>query len=236
MSEWKFAAIGLLGAATVRLVHATCRVTTSGDEHWRPLQDRPDRRWIGCLWHGTMLSPIWRHRTLDAVVLASGHRDGEYVTRVLVRLGYGLARGSSTRGGARGLRELLRAARDGHPLAVTPDGPQGPPEVMKPGAVVLASRSGLPLVPIGVGMSRAWRTSSWDRFSIPKPFSRVHIGYGAPIEVPRNLDESGVAAFTERMQTGMDTVTREARAVAGDIGGAGVGEPPGAGVTGEDRR
>lgn len=231
MSGWKFGAVGRVGSATVRTIHATCRVTTSGDEHWRPLQERDGAGWIGCLWHGTMLSPIWRHRRHDAVVLASDHRDGEYVTHVLSRLGYGVARGSSTRGGARGLRELLRAARAGHPLAITPDGPQGPPEVMKPGTVVLAGRSGLPLVPIGVGLSRAWRFSSWDRFAIPKPFARVHLAYGAPIEVPRELDEEGVQLYRERFQAGMDAATRAAREAAGDAyaGGADAADRGGAG-------
>jgi len=164
-----------------------------------------------------MLSPICRHRIHGMVGLASDHRDGEYVTRVLMRLGYGVARGSSTRGGARGLRGLLRAARAGRPLAIIPDGPQGPPELMKPGAVVLAARSGLPLVPIGVGISRAWRLSSWDRFAIPKPFARVHLAYGAPIDVPRDLDEVGVAEYRERLQAGMDAAVRAAREVAGDL-------------------
>jgi lysophospholipid acyltransferase (LPLAT)-like uncharacterized protein len=216
VSAWKFALVGRVGATTVRAIHATCRVTTSGDEYWRPLQEGPDSRWIGCLWHGTMLSPIWRHQKEDAVVLASDHRDGEYVTRVLSRLGYGIARGSSTRGGARGLRDLLRAARAGHPLAITPDGPQGPREVVKVGAVVLAARSGLPVVPIGVGMSRAWRFSSWDRFAIPKPLARIHIGYGAPIEVPRDVDEAGMDEYVDRLQAGMDETTRAAREAAGE--------------------
>lgn len=223
MSEWKFAAVGRVGATAVRAVHATCRVSTSGDEHWRPCQERAGAGWIGCLWHGTMLSPIWRHQPHDVVALVSEHRDGEYITRVLSRLGYGLARGSSTRGGVRGLRAMLRAARAGHTLAITPDGPRGPSEVMKEGAVVLASRSGLPVVPIGVGMSRAWRASSWDRFAVPRPFSRVHLAYGEPIPVPRDLDTSGMVEYREKLQAGMDAATAAARGAVGDVAGGTVG-------------
>ncbi|HKK93300.1 MAG TPA: lysophospholipid acyltransferase family protein, partial [Longimicrobiales bacterium] len=136
--------------------------------------------------------------------------------RVLQRLGYGTARGSSTRGGVRALRELLRAGRSGRVLAVTPDGPQGPREVMKTGPLVLAGRSGVPIIPIGVGMSRAWRLSSWDRFSIPRPFSRVHIRYGDPVHVPPDLDEAGMEALRERVQAAMDELTASARQTAGD--------------------
>ena len=226
MSEWKFGAVGRAGAGIVRAVHATSRLTTSGDEHWMPFQERPDAGWIGCLWHGTMLSPIWRHRAHDVVALVSEHRDGEYITRVLARLGYGLARGSSTRGGARGLRELFRAARAGHTLAVTPDGPRGPREVMKEGVAVVASRTGLPVVPIGVGLGRAWRASSWDRFSIPGPFSRIHIDYGPPIHVPRGVDADGLADHTARIQASMDAATTAARAAVGDPGPDGAEDAP----------
>jgi lysophospholipid acyltransferase (LPLAT)-like uncharacterized protein len=221
MSDWKFGAVGRLGAVTVRAIHATCRVSTSGDEHWQALREQAGTGFIGCLWHGTMLSPIWRHRDDDIVVLVSEHRDGEYVTRVLSRLGYGLARGSSTRGGARGLRGLIRAARAGHGLAVTPDGPQGPREEMKVGPVLLASRTGFPLVAVGVGMSRAWRFSSWDRFSIPKPFARLHLEYAEPLAVPAELDATGVEDFRDLLQTRMDAVTRTARERVGDPSTAG---------------
>ena len=121
------------------------------------------------------------------------------------------------------MRELLRAARAGHPLAITPDGPQGPREVMKVGTAILASRSALPVVPIGVGISRAWRMSSWDRFTIPHPFARVHLDYGEPIHVPRDVDESGLEEFRQRMQAGMDEVTARAREAAGDTSTAGEG-------------
>jgi len=222
VSEWKFRVVGTLGAALVRTLHATCRVTTEGDEGWRRLSEE-GRPWVWCIWHGTMLPPIWRHRDEAVIALVSEHRDGEYITRVLEKLGFGTARGSSTRGGAKGLRGLLRAARSGRTLAVTPDGPQGPRERMKPGALMAAQRGGLPIVPIGVGLSRAWRFSSWDRFSIPKPFARVHLVYGVPIEVPAGLDAEGLAAVSERVQTALDEVTRTARAVAGDPGPAAPG-------------
>lgn len=215
MSGWKFGVVGQVGATAVRALHTSCRVTAEGDHQWRSLEDAGNP-WIASIWHGTMLSPIWRHRDRDVIALVSEHRDGEYITRVLERLGYGAARGSSTRGGVRALRELLRAGRSGRVLAVTPDGPQGPREVMKTGPLVLAGRSGIPLIPIGVGMSRAWRLSSWDRFSIPRPFSRIHIYYGDPVEVPARLGEPGLEELRLRVQAAMDDLTASARRTAGD--------------------
>lgn len=215
MSELKFRAVGTLGATLARSIHATCRMSYDGEGHWQALRDA-GRPWVWCLWHGTMLSPIWRHSNEGVIALVSEHRDGEYITRVLQNLGYGTARGSSTRGGAKGLRGLLRAARSGRVLAITPDGPQGPREEMKAGPLVAAQRGGLPIICIGVGMSNPWRASSWDRFSIPKPFSRVHLSYGAPIEVSADAGAEGLESAAAQVQATMDAVTRSAREAVRD--------------------
>lgn len=215
MSEIKFKAVGLLGTALIRSVHGLSRVTTDGEEHWRALRAQ-GRPWVLCAWHGSMLSPIWQHQQEGLIALVSDHRDGEYITRVIKRLGFGTARGSSTRGGVKGLRGLLRAARSGRDLAITPDGPRGPREQMKVGALVAAQRGGLPIICVGVGMSRAWRASSWDRFSIPKPFSRVHLTYGAPIEVASDLDANGLERAAAEVQARMDEVTHAARTAVAD--------------------
>lgn len=215
MSRVPMALAGTAGAALVRAIHRTCRVTTEGDEHWRALREA-GRPWVFCLWHGTMLSPIWRHRREGIIALVSEHRDGEYITRILEHLGYGAARGSSTRGGAKGLRGLLRAARSGRVLAVTPDGPQGPRESMKPGALLAAQRGGLPIICIGVGMSAAWRASSWDRFSVPRPFSRVHLTYSPSIEIPPEAATGALEAASERVQASLDDVTARARSIVSD--------------------
>ena len=211
----KYAAIGIAGAGLVRGLHATSRFTTEGSEHWTPLREA-GRPWVFIIWHGTMLSPIWRHRGEGVIALVSEHRDGEYITRVLDRLGYGTARGSSTRGGTKGLRGLLRAARSGRTLAVTPDGPRGPAERMKPGALVAAQRGGMPLVPVGVGISRAWRLNSWDRFAIPKPFARIHMVYGEPIEVPADADTDRLDRLSLEVEAAMRDVTGRARAKVGE--------------------
>lgn len=141
------------------------------------------RPFIFSLWHGQLLPLLWHHRGEQIAVLISEHRDGELVARLARSLGYRLIRGSSTRGGERALLALVRDLRDGHEVAVTPDGPRGPAHRYAPGALVAAHRSGAPILPIAAHASSAWRLGSWDRFLIPKPFARVTVAYGDPAEV-----------------------------------------------------
>lgn len=213
MDELKFVAAGVLGHGVVRAIHTTCRTRLKGEEHLDRLRDA-GKNWVFVIWHGTMLAPIHHHRNSGVVVLVSEHGDGEYIARVLHRMGYGTARGSSTRGGTRGLRRLLGAARDGDLVALTPDGPRGPPRVMKPGALVVAQLSGLPVIPIGVGLNRGWTFDSWDRFTIAKPFSTVALVYGPPVEVPRDMDEADLERHTALVQAGLDNVTARAEELA----------------------
>ena len=122
-------------------------------------------------------------------MLVSTHRDGELVARVLTRLGFGLVRGSSTRGGSRALREIHRLVREEvGDLAFTTDGPKGPAHEPKDGILYAASRTGLPIVPVGVAVDRAWRAKSWDGLRIGKPFARVVLEVGEELWIPADVD------------------------------------------------
>lgn len=214
MSEFRFRAAGVLGLGLVRALHATCRKRVTGAEHLQRLRGEGH----GCvlvIWHGTMLVPIHHHQGDPITTLVSEHGDGEYITRILQRMGFETVRGSSTRGGSRGLRGLVKAGRNGRIMAITPDGPQGPRRVMKPGALLAAQLAGVPVVPIGVGVSRGWQARSWDRFTVPKPFATLGLAYGPPIEVDRSLDEAGLQRCSDEVQRALDTVTAEAERLAG---------------------
>jgi lysophospholipid acyltransferase (LPLAT)-like uncharacterized protein len=137
-------------------------------------------------WHGQLLPLVHYHRHEGIMVLVSEHDDGEYVTRVIHRHGFGTVRGSSTRGGSKGLKGLVRAAKQGRDLAVTPDGPKGPPGVFKPGALAAAQMCGLPVVPIALTASAGYRFRSWDGFLLPRSFSRIRIEYLEPRMIPRD--------------------------------------------------
>jgi len=113
----------------------------------------------------------------------SSHRDGEVVAGVAERLGMRTIRGSSTRGAARALLGVVRELESGGEVAMTPDGPRGPARRFASGALVGAQRAGAPIIGIGVSASRAWFLKSWDRFMIPKPFSRVRVAYSTPTQV-----------------------------------------------------
>lgn len=158
---------------------------------------------IYVLWHGQLLPLLWQHRGEEASVLISEHRDGEMVAQAAASLGYGLIRGSTTRGGGRALIGLVRALQAGKRVAITPDGPKGPPLKFAPGALVAAQRSNSFILPVAVSASRAWHLRSWDRFMIPKPFARVTIAYGTPTKVAaptsRAAGEEG-ARFEKLMQ------------------------------------
>lgn len=158
-------------------------------------------------WHEHQLPLAIFHARQGVVALTSRHRDGETVAKVLHRLGYRTARGSSSRGGAAGLRQMVRNGRQGRSLAFTPDGPRGPPRRCKPGTIVAAAMTGLPIVPVGVAVTRGWRLSSWDRFLIPAPGSSIFVSYGPALRVPpraaREPDE-----WTPRLQ---EAIEREVR-------------------------
>ena len=138
---------------------------------------------IFSLWHGHLLPLLWYHRDQGVVVLISEHRDGELVARAASSLGFGLIRGSTTRGAGRALISIVRVLQAGGEVAITPDGPRGPAAKFAPGALVAAHRSDSFILPVVAVADRAWRLKSWDRFLIPKPFARVTIAYGNPTKV-----------------------------------------------------
>jgi lysophospholipid acyltransferase (LPLAT)-like uncharacterized protein len=155
-----------------------------------------------------MLPLVWTHRNGGGGVLISQHRDGELIARVCERFGFRTARGSSTRGGETGALELMRFAAEGRSLGVTPDGPRGPAERVKPGVLWLAARTGLPVVPVASASRPFWRLNSWDGFRIPPPFARVAVGYGDPIRVSADLDDDGLEARRLEIEQGLTRLTR----------------------------
>ena len=164
---------------------------------------------IFSLWHGHLLPLTYRYRRLEATALISEHRDGEYIARVARGLGLKTARGSSTRGGSRGFRALVEAARKGVDLAITPDGPRGPAQEAKEGVVALAQATGAAIVPIAAACSRCWKIESWDTFLVPKPLSTVHAVLGEPMMVPPDADTQ---VALRAVQEAMEAATRDALA------------------------
>jgi lysophospholipid acyltransferase (LPLAT)-like uncharacterized protein len=178
------------GHRLLRLLGATWRIRHAGAEHVR--RARAVRGSVIYVFtHGVILPLAYAHRGRGAHVLISESRDGEIIARITERLGFRSVRGSSS--------ELVRLARDGRNLAITPVGPKGPRGSVAPGTVLVAARSEVPIVPVGVAADRAWRARSWDRFLVPKPWARVAIAYGPPLSfAPTDLDNDASARIVEQ--------------------------------------
>jgi lysophospholipid acyltransferase (LPLAT)-like uncharacterized protein len=172
----------LLGRGFLHALARTWRIRVVNGGHLLDLR-KTGRPFIFALWHGHLLPLLWHHRGQGVLVLISEHRDGEMVAQAAESLGYGLIRGSTTRGGDRALISLVRELKAGHEVAITPDGPRGPAETFAPGALVAAQRSDSFILPVAAAADRAWRLRSWDGFVIPKPFARVTIAYATPTKV-----------------------------------------------------
>lgn len=198
MSELRFKSAGVMGTGLLRGHFLTTRIEQVGCEHY--LQFRgTEQPVMFVFWHGQLLPLVHHHRHEDIVVLVSEHDDGEYLTRVLLRTGFGVVRGSSTRGGTKGLKGLVDSAKSGRDVAVTPDGPRGPSHVFKPGALAVAQAAGLPVIPIVVHSSSEWRLKSWDDFMVPRPFSSIRIEYLKPWRVPREASRSDMRLLADQL-------------------------------------
>ena len=211
---WWMEPTAIGGALLLRLIGATWRIERA-DLAGYDARLAGGERCLFALWHARLLPLVYTHRHRAVAVLVSRHRDGELITRVIRKLGYEAGRGSSTRGGEEGLRDMIEWAGKGHLLAITPDGPRGPAERVKPGLVYLASRTGFPIVPVAAAARPAWRLRSWDGFRVPKPFARVRVAYGTPIPVPADLDREGIERVRLAAEAAIARLTAELDAAVG---------------------
>jgi lysophospholipid acyltransferase (LPLAT)-like uncharacterized protein len=141
------------------------------------------------LWHGRMVLCILAHLHEDIVTMASRSKDGEVIARWLVRNGYIPVRGSTGKGGGTALQEMIELVRAGHAAALTIDGPKGPPRKAQIGVLKLARETGAWILPFTGASSRPWFAKSWDRYLVPKPFSRCVVGCGEPFPIPPGMSD-----------------------------------------------
>lgn len=191
-----------LASILLRFLGATWRVRILRPEV--ETQERAKRgQVLYAFFHGNLLTPCYTHRGRHIATLISRHGDGELIARTAQKFGFRTARGSSTRGGAAGLKAMVAAAAEGHDLAMVTDGPRGPAGCVHPGSVALASLTGIAVIPSGIAYANAWRLRSWDRFAIPKPFSRIAICFADSVAVPKDLDEGTMAQYQEKVRQGI---------------------------------
>ncbi len=191
--------MSLAGWAVVRLIGATLRYRVEGWERVRQFKER-NEPFIGSFWHNQVFCAVHFWRFQNIAVMTSRHFDGEIIARVIGKLGFIPARGSSSRGAAQVLLEAKRKLQQGLTLGVTSDGPRGPRYEAKPGPVWLSRKTGVPILPFHIQPKWFWSLNSWDRFQIPMPFTPVLVKFGHPLIVSSEEDqESWVIRHQEEL-------------------------------------
>lgn len=206
-------AISWAGWLLVRLIGPTLRYTVSIEEGGPPTE------WVHpvvyVFWHRCVIPALWHYRGKDIAVMTSSSFDGEYIARIIEKFGYRAIRGSSTRGGVRALLGMHTEIEQGRAVAFTIDGPRGPMYVAKPGPVLLARNVRLPVIAFHPAVDRAWVLNTWDRFLIPKPFSRVVLRVSALVQVPADADTAALERFHGDMQAALDRARQASEAALG---------------------
>jgi lysophospholipid acyltransferase (LPLAT)-like uncharacterized protein len=205
---------GLLGASAVRAWMSTLDYKGAFyDRSVDPVDASCQGQKIYVFWHENILFPLYLRGHCNLAMLLSRHRDADILTELARHLGFEFVRGSTFGGGAGALRELLRKSRFMN-LAITPDGPRGPRRVLAVGPIYLSSKLGMPIVAMGLGYDRPWRLGSWDRFAIPRPYTRARGVVSPPMVIPSDLDREGVEHYRLRVEQVLNRLTCEAQAWA----------------------
>ena len=204
--------IAAAAAPLIALLSKTLRWKVEGAERMDQVVSG-GRQPILALWHGRIIASLLYFRDRGVVVITSQNFDGEWIARILGRFGFGTARGSSSRGGARALVQLRRELAAGRAVAFTLDGPRGPARVAQPGAVWLSGATGHPILPFHIEASRFWTLSSWDGAQIPKPFSTVALVIGEPMR-PAGTGAETLEHERVELERRLEDLQARARALA----------------------
>ncbi|OKY75949.1 MAG: hypothetical protein BM485_06340 [Desulfobulbaceae bacterium DB1] len=184
---------------------ATCRVTRHGHEHFRHLI-AGNKPFIVSFWHYGVIYIVHHARHVPFVAMVSASKDGEYIARILEGKGFSTVRGSRNKGAIGAMKGLMREMRNGKTVVLVADGSQGPARKAQAGTILLASRTGAPILPVGWAASRYKSFRSWDRTAIPLPFSRVALCYGRPFFVPLELDNAGLEEYRLKLERALDDI------------------------------
>ncbi|MBM3817947.1 MAG: DUF374 domain-containing protein [Acidimicrobiia bacterium] len=215
-SSWsKRAQVGAIAALGYPLINAlgrTLRWRVDGMQHLDAIR-AAGRQPVMAFWHGRILPATFYFRRRGIVVITSENFDGEWIARIIERFGYGTARGSTTRGGLKAMKQLVRDMEEGKPAGFTVDGPRGPARAAQPGAIWLAKATGNPVLPFHLEASRHWSLGSWDRTQIPKPFSTVALAIGEPIPVAADATDEEIERARLELEQRLRALEEKARAL-----------------------
>ena len=208
MDGFKTWLIGWVGYFAIAVIGRTIRWQSEGGSHLDDIYNSGNRA-IFTFWHGRIFPATYYWRSRGIVVMTSMNRDGEAIAQCIRRFGYGVARGSSSRGGLRALAQLAREIRLGHDAAFTIDGPRGPRYIAKQGPVLLALKTGAAIFCFHISMKHKIRFRSWDEFQVPLPFTKALVLQAQPIWVPPDASEAQLRDLHQQMQTTLDQLRTE---------------------------
>jgi hypothetical protein len=207
--------IPLIAAAVysvIRVLGPTLRYEVLGWQHAEGVYARK-QRCIWAFWHRVIIPVVWWRRNHGVVVMNTTAFDGQWTRKVIEWLGFGTAQGSSSRGGLRGLAVMALRLGEGLDCAFTIDGPRGPRYVAKPGPVMLARKSGCPIMVFHIGVDRGKTfEKTWDHFLLPAPFAHAVMLFAPPIYVPQDADAAAMEAKHAEMQRELERVRDVAEA------------------------
>jgi len=204
--------VPLLVSWLLRLWFATCRVAVHGAEHRKSVL--PGRQpIIATFWHYSILYVFYHLRADSAAVLVSSSADGDYIARLAQYLHFTVIRGSKNQRGFRALKELMVHIVRGGNIGMVADGSQGPPQILQAGSILLASRTGAPILPMVWSASRSFVFRSWDRTAVPLPFSRIEFFYGNPFIVPSKIRSEEIETYRLKLENEMNVLYNKAWSV-----------------------
>ena len=207
----KLICLSFIGRWVFQLLFFLNKVIIHGDENLLNLA-KAGKPIMVCVWHGRLLFPSWyiRLKTTNLHAIASHHSDAEIMARILKRWGYSLIRGSTKKGGKAVVLKMAEVFKNGGIVAVTNDGPKGPPRIAKAGSTGLAIKYNVSMVMITGSATKFWQINSWDRFMLPKPFGRIDIVVAPPLEIatPPENNEEEIKLLSNYMNHYQDEVDR----------------------------
>ncbi|MEE4359043.1 MAG: lysophospholipid acyltransferase family protein [Desulfococcaceae bacterium] len=208
LTELKWRLTGILGRAVIDLIFSTSEIESEG--YARAEKYMRSRNVIAPMWHSRILIFGYLYRGWDVASMVSKSHDGEIIARILRQQGFVPVRGSSSRGGARALANLIRLVKKGYSAVLIPDGPRGPRYKVQPGIMSLAKKTGAPIIPVSYSAQKVYFFPSWDRFMLPRPRNRCRVIYGEPFFVPENADRQTEERLRLRLENELCRITEKA--------------------------
>ncbi|MDO9565347.1 MAG: lysophospholipid acyltransferase family protein [Candidatus Desulfaltia sp.] len=209
ISEIKWNLVAIFGKLLIDLLFSTMKIEREGFEKVKSIIS--SRKVIFAVWHSRILLVAYLYKGLNGLAMVSRSKDGEIVAKIIQKQGNEAVRGSTKKGGLHALSMLIKKIKEENkPGLIVPDGPQGPRCKVQPGIIILAKKTGYPIVPISYSAKKIKVFASWDRFILPLPFTKCRAVYGAPIYVPQDADKNEKKKRLMLLENELNRITSDA--------------------------